>query len=81
MSTVSVDLSDSLHAAAGELAREAGVTVSQLLASALAEKVSAVSGSGWYEARAAKGDRVLFEAALAKVADVQPDERDRIPSR
>ncbi|MBA4066079.1 MAG: toxin-antitoxin system HicB family antitoxin [Isosphaera sp.] len=77
MSTVTVDLPESLHAAAGALARESGVTVGQLLASALAEKVAALAGPGWLEARAARGDRARFEEALGKVADVEPDERDR----
>jgi hypothetical protein len=54
------------------------VTVGQLLASALAEKVSALAGPGWLEARAARGDRARFEAALGQVADVEPDERDRM---
>lgn len=78
MSTVSVELPESLHAAAGELARESGVTVSQLVASALAEKVSALAGPGWLATRAARGDRKRFEAALAEVADVEPEERDRL---
>ncbi len=77
MSMVSVELPESLHAAAGELARESGVTVDQLLTSALAEKVSALAGPGWLAARGARGDRVRFEAALAQVADVEPEERDR----
>jgi len=75
---VSVELPESLHAAAGELARESGVTVSQLLASALVEKVSALAGPAWLAARAARGDRARFEAALGQVADVEPAERDRL---
>lgn len=78
MSTVSVELSEPLFTVAGELAREAGVSVEQLMASALAEKVSALAGAGWLAARAAKGDRAKFEAALAQVADVEPDEQDRL---
>lgn len=77
MSTVSVELPESLHAVAGELARESGVTVSQLLASALAEKVSAMAGPGWLATRAARGDRAQFEAALGQVADIEPVENDR----
>lgn len=78
MSTISVDLPDSLRAAADELARESGVTLGQLTASALAEKVSALAGPGWLAARAARGDRTRFEQALAQVADVEPEERDRL---
>ena len=78
MSTITVELPESLRAAAGELAREAGVTVGQLVASALAEKVSALAGPEWLAARAARGDRARFEEALGKVADVEPEERDRL---
>lgn len=67
-----------LRTAADELARQSGVTMSQFLASALAETVSALAGPDGLAARAARGDRKLFEAALRKVADVEPDEQDRI---
>ncbi len=77
MSTVSVDVPESLHEAAGELARASGITVSQLVVSAVAEKLSALAGPEWLAARAARGDRALFEAALGQVADVEPEERDR----
>jgi post-segregation antitoxin (ccd killing protein) len=76
VSTITVELPDAFRAAPGELAREQGVTVDQLLASALAEKVSALAGPEWLAARAARGDRAKFEEALGKVADVQPEERD-----
>ena len=77
MSTVSVELSEPLYAAAGELARDAGVTVEHLVASAVAEKVSALAGADWLAARAAKADRAKFEAALAQVPDAEPEEHDR----
>ena len=79
MSAVRVELPASLHAAADEFAREAGVTVEQLVASALAEKVSALAGPDWLAARAARGDRVRFDEALGRVADVEPEEPDRLP--
>ncbi|MBY0512912.1 MAG: hypothetical protein K2P78_03260 [Gemmataceae bacterium] len=69
---------ESLHAAAVELARASGLTVDQLVASALAEKVDALAGPDWLAARAARGDRAKFEAALGQVADVEPDEHDRL---
>ena len=78
MTAISVNLPASLHAAAGELARESGLTVEQLMASALSEKVSALAGPGWLAARAARGNRTHFEEALKKVADVEPDELDRL---
>jgi post-segregation antitoxin (ccd killing protein) len=78
MSTISVELTDSLRAAAGEFARESGLSIGQLTASALAEKISAMAGPEWLAARAARGDRARFEEALGRVADVEPDEQDRL---
>ena len=78
MSTVTVEVPESLHAAAGELARSAGLTVGQLVASALAEKVSALAGPEWLAARAARGNRAKFDAALGRVADVEPEALDRL---
>jgi hypothetical protein len=79
MSTISVDLPESLHAAAGEPARASGVSVGQFLASALAEKVAALAGPDWLAQRAARGDRSRFEEALRQVPDVEPEPRDRLP--
>jgi post-segregation antitoxin (ccd killing protein) len=78
MTNLSVDVPTSLHSAAGEFARAAGLTVDQLVASALAEKLSALAGPEWLAARAARGSREKFDAAMAKVADVPPDEEDRL---
>ncbi|MBL8867397.1 MAG: hypothetical protein KF873_00815 [Gemmataceae bacterium] len=79
MNIVSVELPESLHDAAGELARATGVTVGQFLASALSEKVAALAGPEWLAQRAARGDRSRFEAALRQVPDVEPEPHDRLP--
>jgi hypothetical protein len=78
MSVVSVELPESLHSAAGVLAQESGVSMSQLMASALAEKVSVMTSPEWFATRAARGDRAKFEKGLSHVADVEPEERDRV---
>lgn len=80
MNTVSVDVPASLHAAAGEFARASGMTVDQLVASALSEKVSALAGPEWLASRAARGSKEAFEAALKQIADVEPAEEDRLPN-
>jgi hypothetical protein len=77
MPAIIVEISESLEAAAGEFARASGVTVEQLVASARDEKVSAVGGREWLAAWAARGDRTRVEAALSKVPDTAPEERDR----
>jgi hypothetical protein len=79
MTAISLRLPDSLHKIARELAQNEGISMNQLITLALAEKVSALATESYLEERAARGDRDKFEAALSKVADVEPpDERDRL---
>lgn len=78
MSNLTVRLPKSLHEAARELAKRENVSINQLITLALAEKVSALMTEEYLTARAKRGDRDKFEAALAKVSNVPPDERDRL---
>lgn len=78
MSTISLRLSEALHKHAKELARKEGVSMNQLITTALAEKMSALSTETYLEERARRGSRKKFEEALAKVPDVEPEEHDRI---
>lgn len=78
MSAISVRLPESLHEALRELAKRERVSMNQFIALALAEKVSALMTEEWLEARGRRGDRRKFEEALAKVADVEPEEEDRL---
>ena len=79
MTAISLRLPDSLHKIARELADGEGISMNQFITLALAEKVSALANEIYLEQRAARGDRAKFEAAMARVADVEPpDERDRL---
>jgi hypothetical protein len=77
MSTLSLRLPESLHRRAKELAREEGISINQLVATALAEKISALAAGEYLERRAARGSRRKFERALKKVKDARPEPRDR----
>ncbi len=77
MSTLSVRLPDSLHTAVKDLAKREHVSVNQLIATAVAEKTSALMTADYLEARAKRGRRRDFLAVMAKVPTVPPDERDR----
>lgn len=78
MGSITVRLPESLHEAARELAKREKVSINQLITLALAEKVSALMTEEYLTVRAKRGDRSKFDAALAKVPDVPPDERDRL---
>ena len=78
MSAISVRLPESLHTAVRELAQRDNVSINMFISLALAEKVSAMMTEDYLAERAQRGQRAKFDAALSKVADVEPDERDRL---
>lgn len=78
MTTVSLRLPSSLHRGVQELARREGVSRNQIIATAVAEKLSALMTADYLEERASRGRRERFEAVLAKVPDVEPEERDHL---
>jgi hypothetical protein len=61
-----------------ELAAHDKVSINQFITIALAEKVSALMTETYLKERAQRASREKFEAALAKVADVLPEEQDRL---
>lgn len=78
MSTISLRLPDSLHESVRELAKKDHVSINQFVTTALAEKISALITGEYLESRAKRGSRKKFEKAMSKVADVEPDEFDRL---
>ena len=78
MSALSLRLPNSLHERARELARREGVSINQLVSSALAEKMSALLTEEYLEARARRGSRARYLAALAHVPAVEPDAADAV---
>lgn len=79
MSALSLRLPNSLHAHARELAQKEGISVNQLIATALAEKMAALLTEEYFERRAKRASRTKFLAALSKVPDVEPELHDRLP--
>jgi hypothetical protein len=60
------------------LARHEGISINQLVSAALADKMSALLTEEYLEARARRGSHERFDAALAQVPDVEPDQNDRL---
>jgi hypothetical protein len=79
MSTLSLRLPESLHKQLRELASREGISVDQFIATAVAEKMSALMTEDYLISRATRGDRSRYDAALAQVPGAPPEERDRIP--
>lgn len=67
MSTISLRLPESLHDKARELAKQENVSINQFVATALAEKLSALMTEEYLQVRAKRGSRRKFEAVLRRV--------------
>jgi hypothetical protein len=76
MSTHSVRLPDSVHRNARLYAEREGTSLNQLVATAVAEKLAALGAEEYIRQRAERADDAAFEAALAAVPDVPPQEGD-----
>ena len=80
MSSLSVRLPDSLHDKVRELARRDGVSINQFIATAVAEKASALLTVDYLEQRARRADPDIFRRLLSRVPDVPPPPGDELPA-
>ena len=80
MSTLSLRIPNSLHRELRDLAEREGVSINQIISSAVGEKVASLKTLDYLRERARRGSRQLFDAVLAKVPDVEPEEFDRLPN-
>jgi predicted transcriptional regulator len=72
MSTLSLRLPDSLHRKVRELAAKDDISINQFVATAVAEKMSALLTEDYLAQRAARGSRGAFERVLRRVPDRPP---------
>ena len=77
MSALTVRLPESLHRHIKEIAKREGYSVNQFLATAAAEKMSALMTLDFLREEAAQGRRSDFEAFLQRVPEREPIETDR----
>jgi ssDNA-binding replication factor A large subunit len=78
MSTRHINLPKSLNHKIEELSEREGIAADQFIATAVAEKMSALLTEEYLEERGSRASREKYEQALAQVPDVEPEERDRI---
>ena len=81
MSTLSLRLPNSIHRQLRDLARRDGVSMNQLISTAVAEKVAALLTVDYLEERAKRGNRAAFESALEHVPDSEPLDSDQIQTQ
>lgn len=78
MSTLTIQLPESLKKSIEALAAREGYSVSQFLASAAGEKLAVVMTMNYLRREADAGRREDFEKYLAAVPDAPPTENDRL---
>jgi hypothetical protein len=78
MSMVNLNLPESLYKQVCELAKEDAVSLNQFIATAVDEKVAALTTVEYLRERAKRGSLDKFEAVLAKVSDVEPEPHDQL---
>ena len=78
MSTLSLRIPKSLHEQIRQLAKREGISINQFVASAAAEKMSALLTEEYIEARAKRASLKKFQKVLKKVPGSKPVDYDRI---
>jgi hypothetical protein len=76
MSTLSLRLPNSIHRHAKRLAEVEGISINQLISSAVAEKLSAIDTERYLVERASNASAAKFRRVLAKVPKTAPDKGD-----
>ena len=79
MGAISIRLPQSLHQKLGELAEREGISINQLINAAVSEKMAALMTEEYLSARSKRGSRRKFKSSLAKVADIEAEDFDRLP--
>lgn len=72
MSSLTVNLPESIQRHIREIAGKEGISVDQFITTAIAEKVSAIATEEYFQARAKRADLEAFKAILAKTPDREP---------
>jgi hypothetical protein len=76
--TLSLRLPNSIHKQLKRCAEQDGISMNQFIATAVAEKLASLATMEYLEQRAQRGSRDKYNAVLAKVPDVEPQEGDEL---
>ena len=78
MSTMSVTLPQSIQEQVEALAQKEGISVTEFIALAVAEKLATLATADYLAERAKRGSRDKLLAVLAKAPDVEPEDYDKL---
>ena len=79
MADLKIQIPNSLYESLKGLACKDGISVDQFIATAVAEKISALTTESYLKERAKRGSRKKYDAVLANVPSMEPEEYDRLP--
>lgn len=80
MSHLNVQIPDSLYKNLQVLAEQDGISIDQFIATAVAEKIAALTTETYLEELAKRGSWNKYKAVLAKVPEVEPEPHDQLPT-
>jgi len=78
MSTMNLTLPQSLQAQVEALAQKEGISVTEFITLAVAEKLATLATADYLAERAKRGTRDKLLAVLAKAPDVDPEDYDKL---
>jgi predicted DNA-binding ribbon-helix-helix protein len=78
MGALSLRLPESIHRHIRDIAKAEGVSINQLISSAITEKISAIMTEEYLQKRADRANIKDMEAVLNKVADREPLKGDEL---
>ena len=78
MGALSLRLPESIHRHIRDIAKAEGVSINQLISSAITEKISAIMTEEYLQKRADRANIKDIEAVLNKVADREPLKGDEL---
>ena len=78
MGALSLRLPESIHRHIREIAKAEGVSINQLISSAITEKISAIMTQEYLQKRADKANINDITTMLSKVADREPIKGDEL---
>ncbi len=61
-----------------QLAKKEGISINQFIASAVAEKMSALMTENYLVERSKKGNKKAFLQVMSKVPNVEPEANDKL---
>jgi hypothetical protein len=80
MSAIQIELPESVHQRAAQLAQQQSMTLDRLMVVALVEKLAIMFPDDALEERAKRGTRRGFDEFMQGVPDVEPPDFDQLPT-